>query len=96
MMRWVFAAVVMQVLVVFSVPAVHADMYRYTDDAGSVCMTNSLESVPKKTFPCRKSSFLKSRRETAILPPTRCRRPRMNRQRQLLPSTTGAGTSAPV
>jgi hypothetical protein len=31
-----------------SIGSSRADMYKYTDDSGSVCMTNSLESVPKK------------------------------------------------
>ena len=31
--------------------AASADMYKYTDDSGAVCMTNSLESVPKKFRP---------------------------------------------
>lgn len=47
-MRRYFAALAVLINVISSVVVVQADMYRYTDDSGSVCMTNKLDSVPKK------------------------------------------------
>lgn len=47
-MRGFFSAIVVFLLIIFALPLCYADMYRYTDDSGSVCITNSLESVPKK------------------------------------------------
>lgn len=43
-----FSVMVVLFCVVFFVSSGHSDMYSYTDDSGAVCMTNSLESVPKK------------------------------------------------
>lgn len=35
-------------LIIAAAPSVLADMYRYQDESGSVCMTNNLDSVPRK------------------------------------------------
>jgi hypothetical protein len=43
--RTVFRLTMIFILFLFTS---YADIYKYTDDSGSVCITNSLQNVPKK------------------------------------------------
>ena len=48
MMLWQFLCVLLLPLLLMAAGPAHADFYKYTDKNGSVCISNTLDTVPKQ------------------------------------------------
>lgn len=69
----------------------HADMFKYRDDSGTLCMTNKLESVPKKF---RKKMTVVKEESSTLLPPV-ATQPTENREQATVSPKEPADVAAP-